>query len=49
MVAHIFNPKTLEAKAVGTVKVVGRPGLPSKFWAIWGYIVRLCVKTRSKK
>lgn len=43
VVAHVCNPSTWEAEAVGSL-VGGQPGLQIKFWDSQGYIEKIYLK-----
>jgi hypothetical protein len=42
--AHAFNPSTWNAKAGGSLRVRGQPGLQSEFQDSQGYIEKSCLK-----
>ena len=49
VVAHTFNPSTLEAEAGGSLWVWDHPGLQIEFQDNQGYVERPCVKNTKKQ
>jgi hypothetical protein len=47
MVAHAFNPSTLEAEAGGFLSL--RPAWPTKYQDNQGYTEKSCLKNKNKK